>query len=369
MACSIERSAEKTARLLSFLQQHSLNYDRLAKLAEQHRLTPLLYRTLREMAPVPDAFLATLRQECLAIATDNLVKLREYHRMAALLTEHGIGHRAFKGIYLAEHGYPDSSLRPIGDMDVLVAEKDVCQAVRFLAPDGYQVGDQYQSYLRQAERVMLDDLHEISLFKPFYAASRFDIDLHWRVDCLLREIGSFGLRDALSSSDFEVENQVILLVLHHGVNNGWKRIGYVNDLYFLLRKAHLNWPWLLEKMEFYHLEGVFWVGLHWCRQLWDLPLPPSVEERMPARLLRRLAEAVEKSWEQPTVPSFRRLLAHFVAAQSPFVNKLKVCGSYGRSFIFRSSFITLRHYQLYIPKEWGFTTVFIRAFLALRRQP
>ncbi len=368
MAGTGEVCPEKTTQLTLFLQQHPPDWDRLLKLADHHRLTPFLYRTLRDIPAVPDSFLSTLRQECQAIATDTLLKLHEYQRVTTLLTDHGIEHIAFKGIYLAEHSYPESSLRPIGDMDIMVEEKDLYNAVRILAPDGYQVGEKYQPYLLQAERVMLDELHEISLFKPFYTTSRFDIDLHWRVDFLLKEIGSFQLSDVLSPVTHSVENQVIMLVLHHGVNNVWGRISYINDLYFLLRSADVDWRWLLEKLKRCRLEIIFFVGLYWCQQLWGFPVPSSIQASMPANQLRLLAKGYEKKWD--TQPSYllRNMVLHFANAQTLVADKLTIYKVYSRNYIFRASSISINSHQLHIPKEWGFTTVLIRALLALRRR-
>lgn len=367
MACTGDISTARKSQLIHFLAQHQLDWKRLHALANRHRLTPFLYRTLREMPAIPDSYLSDLRQECQAIATDSLLKLHEYKRVAALLAEHNIEHISFKGIYLAQHSYPESNLRPIGDMDILIGEKDLYKAVRILAPDGYQVGEKYQPYLRQAERVMLDELHEISLLKPFYATSRFDIDLHWRVDFLLREIDSFQLHDVLYPADHRVENQVILLVLHHGINNLWERIGYINDLYFLLSNAAIDWPWLLEKLKRYKLEIIFFVGLHWCQQFWKFPVPSPVQALMPAHQLRLLAEGYERKWDNQSLYLLRNMVFDFANAQTLLTNKLAIYMAYGRGFIFRSSLIKVKHHQLYIPKEWGFTTVLIRALLALQR--
>jgi hypothetical protein len=366
-ACSGEPSAIKTTELLSFLGRHSPDWDRLLNLAIYHRLTPLLYRAFQDVSSVPGSFLAALRHECLLITTDNLIKLREYHRVTALLDEQAIEHIAFKGIYLAEYSYPESSLRPIGDMDILVESRDLYNVISILSPDGYRAGDKYTPYLEHPDGVIWDELHEISLFKPYFNNSRFDIDLHWRVDCLLKEIGTFDLSDFRSSPDFGLENHVVLLVLHHGVNNSWERIGYINDLYFLLGQGAINWDWLLNKVKQLQLEVIFFMGLHWCRQLWTLTLPPVVQKKMQGYDLAAITETHERKWEEKSPTSFRTMLVDFAGTQPTFTDKLKVYGSYARSFIFRSSVVNIYRNQFYIPKEWGFTTVILRAFLALVR--
>ncbi len=367
MACTDVPASEAPSEVIFFLKQHRLDWHRLASLADWHRLTPLLYRFLRAVPTVPDTFLATLRQECMAITTDNLVKLHEYQRVTALLTTQNIEHCSFKGIYLAEHGYPERGLRPIGDMDILVAEKDLHTAVTILTPDGYEVVGKDVAYFRRPNRNMLDDLHEISLFKPFFATSRFDIDLHWRVDCLVKEFGSFQLNDMLCPPGFRVENQVLLVVLHHGITNSWSRIGYVNDLYFLLRKADLNWHWLLGKVTQFRAETIFCVGLHWCQQLWGLPIPPSVQPLLAAHPVHRLTWAYEKKWETETVYPFGNKVLAFADAQQLFRHRLTVYGTYALSFIFRASLLKINKRELYIPKEWGMATLIIRAFRGLLR--
>ena len=367
MACSDRAGAEAPAPVLLFLQQQVVNWERVAQLADWHRLTPLLYRFLRALPTVPDAFLALLRQECLAITTDNLVKLQEYQRITTLLTRHNIEHYSFKGIYLAQRAYPERGLRPIGDMDMLVSDKDLFTTVNILAPDGYEVAGRDDVYYQHPDRNMLEDLHEISLFKPFFTTSRFDIDLHWRVDCLVKEIGFVQLSDMLYPPGFEVEKQVLLLVLHHGINNAWSRIGYVTDLYFLLSTAEVDWPWLLEKVRQYEAELVFFVGLHWCGQLWGLPIPPSVLQLMAAHRVDRLASAYAKKWEACTVAPFGRKVLAYAQAQGVFRRRLSIYGAYALSFIFRPSLLTIHHRQLYLPKEWGIATVVFRAFQGLLR--
>lgn len=366
-ACSAEPSASKTAGLELFLEQHSLDWDRLLKLAHYHRVIPLLYRAFREVPSVPDTFLSTLRQECVLITTDNLIKLREYHRVASILDGQKIDHVAFKGVYLAEHSYPERGLRSIGDMDILVDAKDLYKTIGVLAPEGYRVGDKYKPYLYHSAGVIWNELHEISLIKPYFNTGRFDIDLHWRVDCLLKEIGAFELSDFRSSPGFIVEKQVILLVLHHGVTNSWGRIGYINDLYFSLSQADVNWDWLLKKINQCQLKVTFFEGLQWCQQLWKLALPASVQEQMQGYNLTMLNEAQEKRWDKQSIPSFRRATVNFANKQPTSADRVKIYGCYVHSFIFRSSVINLHRRQFYIPKEWGFATAIIRVFLALIR--
>lgn len=178
MVCTLELSPEKKTQLTHFSSQPSLNWDRLYELADRHRLKPFLYRTLLQIPTVSDSFLTALKQDCRKSATDNLLKLHQYHVVAALLNENAIDHLPLKGVYLAEHCYPDSGLRISGDIDILVRKEEAFKTIHLLQTSEYYLSEKHNLHWQQGEQVILSDLFEVSLFKPFFNGSHFDIDLH-----------------------------------------------------------------------------------------------------------------------------------------------------------------------------------------------
>jgi hypothetical protein len=364
MTCVIDLSPEKKIQLSQLLSQNQLDWDLLYTLADRHRITPFLYRILQNLADVPTKFLAKLHHECRMLATENLLKLNEYHRVVKLFEDHGIEHMAFKGVYLAENNYPDSSLRSIGDFDILVAKNSLFKVIHILESDSYKLGKEYTHYLQHSGNTLLNDLHEVSLFKPFFKTSYFNIDLHWEIECFTRYYASFYLSDIIYPPALIKEHQVILLVVHHGVVNIWQHVVYINDLYFSLKDEETNWPRLLQELRQYGLENVFLAGVYWCQQLWDLALPPSIQELIDTKQVRSLAEAYEKNWEAEqsvlTVNPGLRQITLFTNAQTKFTKKLKIYVAYVSSFIFRSSLIRIGKNRFYIPRQLGFLTVFFR---------
>ena len=369
-ACAVELSAERTAQLTQLLTQHPLNWERLYTLASRHRLTPFLYRTLLDIPNIPEPFLATLRSDCRLSATDNLLKLREYHQVGALLTGAGIAHIAYKGVHLAENGYPDPGLRICGDIDILVSTEAAPQAIRLLQTQQYSLNRKHTLYWEHDARSLLDDLYEVSLFKPFFA-NHFDIDLHWAVVCFNKHYHTFRLDDFLNQPTFSTELQVVSLVTHHGVTNIWQHIYYINDLYFLLKEKPVDWMWLLEKIRLYGLENVFFAGLHWCQQIWALPLPPTIQGLVAAKSVRVLAATYEQNWEldQPLDMSdlVLKQLTFFANAQTRPAKLLRIYFTFLTSRVFRASTFKIGKRLIYVPKELGFITVFIRAGRSFRR--
>lgn len=370
MACTVSSSTERKSQLIHFLAQHQLNWERLYALANRHRLTPFLYRTLQPIPGISEDLLATLRNDCQLSATDNLLKLHEYHQVASLLSEKAIDHIAYKGVHLAENGYPDPGLRICGDIDILVGTEDAPTAIRLLQARQYHLNKKHTLYWEHSKRSLLNDLYEVSLFKPFFA-NYFDIDLHWAVVCFNKHYKSFRLSDFRAQPTFSVELQVVLLVTHHGVTNIWQHIYYVNDLYFLLKDKDLNWTWLCEKLRQHGLENVFLVGLHWCQQIWNLPLPPSIQALVETNSVRALASAYEKNWEAAQSLELSSLvlkqLTFFANAQTQFGKLMKIYFTFFTSRIFRASTFKIGGRMLYIPKELGLITILIRSVRSFYR--
>lgn len=371
MACSVELSAEKREKITQFITQQSINWNRLYVLAERHRLKPFLYRSLRQIAPVPESFIEALKQDCQVTTTDNLLKIHQYHGVATLLADNGIEHLPLKGIYLSEHVYPDSGLRISGDIDILVRKQDVFATIDLLQKHQYHLSEKQELQWRQGEERILSDLYEVSLFKPFFNNSQFDIDMHWQIMGFNQHYALFDLTYVESQPAFEAERKIVLLATHHGVNNIWQQIYYINDLYFTLIKADVNWPWLLQELRRYGFNEVFLAGLYWCQQIWDLPLPPAVQERVDTPQIRSLAEAYAKNWETEKPNEFSYLITKqltlLLKAQTSGGDQLKTCATFLTSRVFRYSLFRVGKRLIYVPKEAGFITIFIRAIQSLLR--
>lgn len=371
IACTDEATAVTKGRLVQFLSQHTVNWDRLYALANRHRVAPFLYRTLQQVPNVPPSVLSDLQRDCRAIATDNLLKLHHYQQVDQLLTDNGIRHMPLKGVYLAANQYPERGLRSIGDLDILVRNEDALTTIHLLESQGYQPNQKHTRYQQHDERSMLADLHEISLFKPFFNGSNFDIDLHWGVVFLNKDYKTFTLDELDAQPALSTEWQVVLLVTHHGGTNIWQLIYFVNDLYFLLKDKSVDWSWLMQEFGRYGLETIFLVGLHWCQQRGDLPVPPSVQQLIRADRVQRLAAAYEKNWEADETVALSKLImtqvVFFAKAQSQPSRQVKMGLTFFSSRVFRASTFRVGGHLLYIPKELGFVTVFARALRSLYR--
>ncbi|QIP15389.1 nucleotidyltransferase family protein [Spirosoma aureum] len=369
MACTIEPSIEKKDQINTFLAQTKINWNRLYTLAERHRLTPFLYNTIQSLPEIPAKFLAALRASYQASTTDGMLKIHHYRLLDKLLTDHAIAHIAYKGIYLAEHCYPNGNFRISGDLDVLVSVADAFKTTQLLEKHQYRLNKKHKLYYEDGEQRLLTELSEISLFKLFYNDSYFDVDLHWKILCFNKDFASFDLNYILSHKEFQNEIQVVLLVTHHGVTNIWQQLYYINDLYFLLNNRAIDWAWLMQEMHRYGMERIFLVGLYWCQKIWNLTLQTSIQQLVDTPGVHKLADSYEKNWEsnEPVALS-RQVLDQFIfflKAQTRLKVQAKICITFLTSRVFRASTFKIGKKLIYIPKELGFLTVFIRALRSM----
>ncbi|GAB4027142.1 nucleotidyltransferase domain-containing protein [Spirosoma gilvum] len=369
MACTLDISEEKKAGFIHFLGQNQIDWQLLYVLADRHRLKPFLYRALQKIANCPHEFLEKLQKDYQEDTTDNLLKLHHYHILSNLLIENGIDHIPLKGIYLAENAYPNPGLRPTGDLDILVSEGEVFKTIELLRTNGYELNKVHTIHWQKKKQALLTDLSEVSLFKPFSGKSEFDIDLHWQVLGFNKHYALFGLNYFRLNPELFIEQQIVLLAVHHGITNIWQRIYFINDLYFLLIKKEINWNWLLDELKQYGFEAIFLSGLYWCKKIWALSLPTFIESLVDTVEVEQLAKEYAANWARresyELSDRIARQLKFMVKAQPGFRHQLKVYRTFFTSRIFQPSTFKFGKSYIYLPQEAGFITIFIRAMRSI----
>ncbi len=124
---------------MSRLCRAGLDWEFLLREARRHSVLPLLDRGLRlhDGTRPPAPVRELLRAACRLTQRRNLALTAELLRILAALEDAGIAAVPFKGPVLAALAYGDLALRPFGDLDVLVRERDMARARAALVKRGY----------------------------------------------------------------------------------------------------------------------------------------------------------------------------------------------------------------------------------------
>jgi hypothetical protein len=162
------------------LAQRPIRWSHLLEIVDHHKVLPLFSRNLDTFAPgyMPDERAAALRARSVANAHICLRRAAHLVALHQLFREQQIDLRIFKGIPLAITAFRDPSLRDAGDIDLLVAEKDIFKAAEILQDQGYV---RFEPQARLTPRRLRSYLAHQKDFSYEHPATGMVIDLHWRL--------------------------------------------------------------------------------------------------------------------------------------------------------------------------------------------
>ena len=113
----------------------------LMSMVTQHRLGPYMYwRLTRELVglTVPQSVHAQLESQFRSSVLRSLSMQREMLQLHRILTDADVPYIALKGAYLAFNCYPHAAMRPMRDLDFLVADDQALDIFNLLLDHGYR---------------------------------------------------------------------------------------------------------------------------------------------------------------------------------------------------------------------------------------
>jgi hypothetical protein len=299
LRCARTRIDAQTAEEIRALAAGPLDWKALRKLAQGHQVTPLLYRTLAEVAPdaVPPAVLARLGALYQANVAHNLQLGYYLTQVLDLLERAGIPVVPLKGLALAVSAYDDPTLRLFRDLDLLVRPADAFRAREVLEANGY---DGFPKLTPVQMGVFLRSECEFWFASP---GDHFPLEVHWdfrepvysypmdaeecwsRLEPLEvagRPVRVLGLEDTL------------LMLSCHGAKHRWGHLKLLCDIAELLRReSGLDWDSLLTRAAKLRGLRMLLLALRLAHELLGAPLPQVVRAKIEAdSTLDRLAADV-----------------------------------------------------------------------------
>jgi hypothetical protein len=278
---------DATAERIRTLVSGKIDWSYVTELAEQHRVMPLLCKSLNEVCPtlVPDDVLNNLREYTKANARYNLYRTRELIILLTLFEASGIPALPFKGPVLSVMVYNNLGLRDYGDLDILVRQQDVLRAHRLLTERGYKlVTPSVQSH----KEPHLSRRNKDLIFDSIDGAVR--VELHWRLtgshfdfpldlDSLWESLEAVTL--AGSTMRTLAPEDLLLYLCMHGSRHGWERLLWICDVAELLRTHYtMDWESITKKACELGSRRTLGLGLAITRDLLGLELPEQVWHRV-----------------------------------------------------------------------------------------
>ena len=159
--------------------------------AARHRIAPLLYHKIKLAGAepmFPADVVRELRKKYLANAYRNTVLFQRLTELVARLNHGGIPVILLKGAHLAAFVYRDISLRPMSDLDILVREEHLSEAVQIAFSAGYRFFyDKKNATEKSGERYSYDISEHYKHFQPLmHPETQNLIEIH----CFISDIGT-----------------------------------------------------------------------------------------------------------------------------------------------------------------------------------
>jgi hypothetical protein len=156
--------------------QGCFDWNAVSDIACGSGLAPLLLRNLPAVDPYvtcPEQLTTRIRKYSLTSAATGLLLFNQLQSILRALAEQRIPVIALKGSALATLVYGNPTLRPMADIDVLVAEKDLPGAEDTLLRLGYEFHGAPESRIRLLQR----HYHFV-----FFKNGGTSVELHWNID-------------------------------------------------------------------------------------------------------------------------------------------------------------------------------------------
>ena len=216
------------------LAQQPIHWPHLLEILHHHKVAPLFHRNLE--ASAPGAFpLETLRAATVSNAHACLQQSADLFALNRRFREQQIDLRVFKGIPLAIAAYRDPTLRDAGDIDLLVAEKDIFAAEQILLSEGYVRIDPQAPLTPRRLRSYLAHQKDFAYEHPTSGAL---IDLHWRLyrnawlpaNARLEDLEPAWVDLGSERIPTLTAPSLLLYLCVHGALDGWLRLKWLADI-------------------------------------------------------------------------------------------------------------------------------------------
>lgn len=360
LSCARTRLTPAIAARIRAAVQQEIDWLALIQLAMRHDVMPLLYRNLQQVCPdaLPRYISGPLRIRHEAQVLEARRHAEELVRVLAVFADRGIRAVPYKGPALAQRLYGDLSLRPFGDLDILILERDVPMAQDLIRRVGYEFvspGD--------ADRELV-----------FWRSDGTRLELHWRFaswpvvvkhdpERFLQRLETISLAGVQVVSSLPLEDYFLVLSLH-ATKHKWRQLKLICDLAEILGCPDLDWSYVLREAHLLGLERMLAVGALLAKDSLDAALPAELARglnidraarAMADRIRHGFSEEPDEDWQKPADFSFqftiRERLRDKMSLSNQLLHRKLTPNERDRRFLPMPEFLSSLYY-LVKPVRW-----------------
>jgi hypothetical protein len=287
---------------IDWLAERVRDWDGLFRMAEEHRMLPMLASRLGEMGPaVPPVMQERLRAAYDRNAFHSLANAAELISLLKAFDQAKIAAMPFKGVVLGASVYHDLTTRPAGDLDVLIRYTDVLPAAAILLKRGYELKTPVRANGMPADPSYYYEYHFERQTDGMVMELRWRLELsrHFKRDLGMDWVWPRRRTAILAGAEVPVMSpEITLLVLcMHGSKHVWSRLIWICDVAQLLDSVpSLDWQEVLHEGKRLGLRRTLTLGVLLAHRVAGAAVPPAVLQRYESdTTARNLAQYIEES--------------------------------------------------------------------------
>jgi len=282
LVCCARRELTAADRLqLRELIREGIDWERLIESAARHKMLPLTWWHLRsESAAIPEAAVSALQVAFMTNMGQMLRLSAELLQLNALFASQGIVMVPYKGPALGAQLYRNLALRQGGDLDLVVARRDVSRARDLLLTRGYRPrhvlsrgGAEFMSRSRYSQE--FDHPHGMSV-ELHWAFTNGDVALPLALEDLVPALGTVQIGGGAVAAF--ARDDLLLLLCVHGCKHRWNCVEWICGVAELIRgdAESIDWPALIARASALGVRRMLLLGALLANDLLGAAAPPSV---------------------------------------------------------------------------------------------
>jgi len=315
---------------------------------------------------MPNHVLHSMKSYNMRIVQQNMLMTSELVKIITLLDDNNIEAVPFKGPLLSHTAYGNITLRQYADLDILVDEDLLDQAVALLYQHDYLYDEKEYQHIINNKSIF----HDISLTK-----SSVSFELHWRLfsDEFTIDLNSINLKENLievSMANYKFKSfkneMLIIYLVTHGAKHNWERVEWLLDIAKIIQNHSINWQELSQLMKRTKTEKILLSTLYLCHTILALQLPPEIIKQINKQKYLKLSKQFEELFYQ----DFRSLITQKVATKKISKIQYLLLDGFTNKSLFVLSLLkpTEVDFQvIQLPKSMKFLYYIIRPFNILLR--
>lgn len=282
-----------------------LDWERLIRLANTHRVTPLIYRALKHRKNVAPEVNNRMRQMVLNQSVCNIRAATQLVELLGLFQKQNIPVIPFKGHVLGADLYGDVALRPSVDFDLYVPNSQAIAACELLKNMGYNSP--------------LLDQHGLSVLSRFFTIEfsqgqqNLHIDLHldltdgfvqdmFNEDELVKGIRPLEFEQQ-TINVFDMDTTLALIAIH-GAKGSWAFLSALLDLAFFFRRySECSYGDVITMLRRRGLLRMLSVGACLVERLFKMELFREISKNIDDRSVELARVITHRLYENPFQPA------------------------------------------------------------------